>query len=145
MVAAAAFILLAALALWDTTTMTDSDSYVFPRTVAIAMIAFCLLYVVWQLIRPGAADGEAGSGGSTPRRVGLITAMLGSTVLMPWLGFVISGLGAFGAITMVAMYDRWTQRRVLVYPLVGLAIVVGFYALFARLLLVPLPLGTLFE
>jgi len=31
-----------------------------------------------------------------------------------------------------------------VYPLVGLAIVVGFYVLFAKLLMVPLPAGSYF-
>ena len=36
------FILVAVAALWDTTNMADSDSYVFPRAVAIAMIVFSL-------------------------------------------------------------------------------------------------------
>ena len=146
MVMAAVFILIAVIALWDTTTMVDADSYVFPRAVAIAMIVFCLMLIAWDLIRPGPGNGEAAvQGASNVRRVGLVMAMLVSTALMPWLGFLISGFTAFILIMLIAMYDRWTPFRTLVYPLVCAAFVVGFYFLFAELLLVPLPVGSLFE
>ena len=146
MVTAAVFILVAVIALWDTTTMVDADSFVFPRAVAIAMIIFCMLLIVWGLIRPESGNGEASAAGaSTVRRVSLVMAMLVSTALMPWLGFLISGLVAFVSIMFVAMYDQWTPFRKLVYPLVCAAFVVGFYFLFAELLLVPLPVGSLFE
>lgn len=146
MVTAAIFILIAVIALWDTTTMVDADSYVFPRAVAIAMIIFCLLLIAWSLIRPEPGNGEAsGTGASTVRRVSLVVAMLVSTALMPWLGFLVSGFAAFISIMLVAMYDPWTRFRILVYPLVCTAFVVGFYFLFAKLLLVPLPVGSLFE
>jgi len=146
MVTAAVFILIAVIALWDTTTMVDSDSYVFPRAVAIAMIIFCLLLIAWDLIRPAPGNGEASApGASTVRRVSLVLAMLVSTALMPWLGFLVSGFAAFVSIMLIAMYDRWTRFRRLVYPLVCAAFVVGFYFLFAELLLVPLPVGSLFE
>jgi putative tricarboxylic transport membrane protein len=146
MVTAAVFILVAAIALWDTTTMVDADSYVFPRAVAIAMIVFCILLILWGLMRPAPGNGEASAAGaSTARRVSLVIAMLASTLLMPWLGFLISGLAAFASITLIAMYDEWTPFRKIVYPFVCVALVVGFYFLFAELLLVPLPVGSLFE
>ena len=146
MVTAAMFILIAVIALWDTTTMVDADSYVFPRAVAIAMIVFCLLLIAWGLARPASGNVDASvSGGSTLRRVGLVAAMLASTALMPWVGFLLSGLAAFTSIMFIAMYDPWTRLRMVVYPLVCAAVVVGFYFLFAKLLLVPLPVGSLFE
>lgn len=146
MVTAAVFILVAVVALWDTTNMVDADSFVFPRAVAIAMIIFCMLLIAWGLIRPIPGDGEASApGASTTRRVSLVAAMLGSTALMPWLGFLISGFAAFVSIMLIAMYDEWSPFRKLVYPLVCAAFVVGFYFLFAELLLVPLPVGSLFE
>lgn len=146
MVAAAVFILIAAVALWDTTNMVDADSYVFPRAVAIAMIVFCLLLIAWGLVRPAAGNGESSApGASTPRRVGLVLAMLVSSAAMPWLGFLISGFAAFAAIMFIAMYDEWTPFRKLVYPFVCIAVVFGFYVLFADLLLVPLPVGSVFE
>ena len=146
MVTAAVFILIAVIALWDTTNMVDADSYVFPRAVAIAMIIFCMLLIAWGLIRPLPGNGEASAAGaSTIRRVSLVLAMIVSTALMPLLGFLISGFAAFVSIMLIAMYDQWTPFRKLVYPLVCAAFVVGFYFLFAELLLVPLPVGSLFE
>ena len=48
-------------------------------------------------------NGEAGvSGGSTPRRIGLVSAMVISALLMTWLGFLISGVLAFGSIMLLA-------------------------------------------
>ena len=64
---------------------------------------------------------------------------------MPYVGFAVSGLVAFVAIMWFAMYDRWTRFRLIVYPLVGVGIVIGFYTIFAKVLLVPLPTGTLFD
>lgn len=145
MLMAVVFILLAVLALWDTTTMADSDSYVFPRAIATAMIVFSVALIVWSLVRPAPANGEVVAGASTPRRVGLVAAMLLGTALMPYVGFVLSGLAVFAAITLFAMYDPWTRFRTIVYPLVGVAIVIGFYTIFAKVLLVPLPAGPLFE
>jgi hypothetical protein len=84
-------------------------------------------------------------GASTPRRVALVAAMLISTALMPYLGFLISGVAAFAAIMLIAMYDPWTRYRKIVYPLVCVGVVVGFYTMFAKVLLVPLPAGLLFE
>lgn len=146
MITAAIFIFVAVVALWDTTNMVDADSFVFPRAVSIAMIVFCVLLIAWGLIRPQSQNGESSPpGASTVRRVGLVVAMFASTALMPWVGFLISGVVAFASIMLIAMYDRWTRFRMLVYPLVCAAVVVGFYFLFAELLLVPLPVGSLFE
>jgi hypothetical protein len=145
MVVAVVFILLAALSLWDTTTMADADSYVFPRAIAVAMIAFSIALIVWNLVRPSAEKGEAVKGASTPRRIGLVAAMLIGTALMPYVGFMLSGLVVFAAIMWFAMYDRWTRFRLIVYPLVGIGIVTGFYTIFAKVLLVPLPAGLWFD
>lgn len=147
---AVVFILLACLALWDTTTMTDSDSYVFPRAIAAAMIVFCILLIAYNLTR-GVGD-DAGTQAdtsstvtSTPRRVGLVAAMLISSLAMPWSGFLLSGVFAFGAIMLFAMYDPWTPRRRILFPLSALAVVLGFYTLFSKVLLVPLPVGLWFR
>jgi hypothetical protein len=145
MLMAVVFIFVAAFALWDTTNMADSDSYVFPSAVAIAMIVFSIALIVWNLIYPSGSNGETMPGASTPRRVALVAAMLISTALMPYLGFLISGVAAFEAIMLIAMYDPWTRYRKIVYPLVCVGVVVGFYTMFAKVLLVPLPAGLLFE
>ena len=71
--------------------------------------------------------------------------MLVSAAAMPYLGFLISGLGAFVSIMLVSMYEAWSGYRKLVYPLVAVAVVLAFYTIFAKVLLVPLPVGQLFE
>ena len=145
MVMACLFILLAAVSLWDTTTMLDSDSYVFPRAIAIAMILFCLILIVWNLLKPVAEKKEAPTAASTIRRILLVSVMLLSCAFMPWLGFLISGFATFFLLMLVAMYDEWTPKRKLIYPLIAASVVAGFYTLFSKLLLVPLPVGLLFE
>lgn len=142
---AAVLILIGAVAWWDTTTMGDSDSYVFPRAVITTMIAFCLALIVFNLIRPAAKEENGGDTGSYPRRIFLVTVMLFGAGVMPFLGFIISGLMVFAALTWIAMYDPWTRSRLTVYPISGVAIVVGFYLLFSELLSVPLPTGMFFD
>jgi len=140
-------IIIGVIAIWDTTSMIDSDSYVFPRVVAGSMIGLSILFIVKQLVAPSIGrNDEAGSvGGSYIRRACLVVAMVVCALLMPLIGFMLSGILAFMAIMMPAMYDKWTTKLMVIFPLVGVAIVGGFYLVFAELLLVPLPVGTIFE
>ena len=139
------FILVSVIALWDTTHMLDSDSYVFPRAVALAMIGLSLTLIVWNLIKPRIEKKETITGASTVRRVSLVVVMLLSCLAMPWIGFLIPGIITFLLLMYIAMYDEWTLKKKILYPLVAVAIVVGFYSLFGNLLQVPLPVGMLFE
>jgi len=145
MVMACLFILLAVVSLWDTTSMLDSDSYVFPRAIAIAMILFCLILIIWNLLKSVAEKKEVITDASGIRRTLLVGVMLFSCVFMPWLGFLISGFTTFSLLMLVSMYEEWTLKRKLIYPLVAVSVVTGFYTLFSKLLLVPLPIGLLFE
>lgn len=145
MITCAVLILVGIAALWDTTRMNDSDSYVYPRAVAGLMIIFCLFYIGRALIQAPKIQTEsleaqsAQRGGSTVRRVGLIVALFASAFLMPYVGFLISGLATFGVLILISMYDPWTRFRKIVYPLVGVAIVLGFFFLFKSVFMVPLP------
>ncbi len=139
------FILLAAASLWDTTHMLDSDSSVFPRAVAIAMIIFCLILIFWRLVKPRPVKDESVAAASTARRVLLVAVMLGGCLVMPWIGFLIPGMLTFLLLMFIAMYDDWTMKRKILYPLIAVAIVLGFYTVFGNILQVPLPVGSLFE
>lgn len=145
LVMACLFILVAVISLWDTTHMLDSDSYVFPRAIAIAMIIFSVALIVWHLVKPRQKRSDTKTEASTLRRVSLIVVMLGACLLMPWLGFLIPGITTFVLLMWIAMYDEWTTLRLIIYPLIAVAIVLGFYTLFGNILQVPLPVGTLFE
>jgi len=142
--AAAVFILVGALAWWDTTQMSDPDSYVFPRTVILLMVGFSLLLILRNLLRGGGGD-HLSTEGSWPRRLGLVAVMLGGALAMPLFGFLPAGLIVFLAIMLLAMYDPWSGARRIVFPLVGIAVVVAFFVLFGEVLRVPLPVGSLFE
>tara|TARA_Y100000813_G_scaffold193219_1_gene172222 strand:- start:250 stop:732 length:483 start_codon:yes stop_codon:yes gene_type:complete len=142
------FIGIACLVIWDTQSYVDPDSAVFPKTFALVLIAASLAYILqWIFRRTGVQEetGEDTGGGSVIRRVLLIAVMLGGTLAMPVLGFIGSALPVFAALTLVAMYDPWTRFRAIVYPLVGIAVVLGFFYLFREVLQVPLPVGSLFE
>lgn len=139
------FILLSAISLWDTTNMLDSDSYVFPRAIAIALIIFSIMLIVWNLLHPDAEEKQQRQNESTPRRVLIVLLMLLSCFVMPWLGFLLSGVLTFGLLMVVSMYHEWDPRKRIIYPLIAISIVVGFYTLFSKLLLVPLPTGLLFD
>jgi len=143
LIMAVVFIVIGGVTIWDTFDYADEDSYAFPRAIAGAMIVFSIVLITWNFIRPQIPDKTLP--GSTPRRVGLVIAMLGAAFLMPTLGFVLSGLISFGAILGLAMYDPWTRFRLIIYPISGAAIVVGFYVLFSKVFLVPLPVGVLFS
>lgn len=144
-VMACLFIVLGVVALWDTTNMMDSDSSVFPRAIAIVMILLSLALIVWKLIYPAATKNGADERASTLRRIVLVGVMLLSCGLMPWLGFLISGIATYLLLMLVAMYDTWTPLKKIIYPVIAVAVVLGFYGLFAHLLQVPLPTGALFD
>lgn len=132
------------LVIWDSLSYVDRDSAVFPRTFAGVLIAASVAYIVqWLLGRTRAPLAE--HMGSARRRVLLVAVMLAGALAMPWLGFIAAALPVFAALTLIAMYDPWTKFRLAVYPVVGIAIVLGFYFLFTEVLLVPLPVGSLFQ
>lgn len=140
---AVVFILMGALFWWDTTDMSDADSYVFPRSIIVLMIAFSLALIVRNLT-VGARPRQTAEG-SWPRRIGLVVVMLLGALAMPLVGFLPAGIAIFLALLPLAQYDPWTPYRRIVFPLVGIAIVVGFYVLFSETLRVPLPVGSLFR
>jgi len=133
-----------AFAIYDTTGYADPDSAVFPRTVAMGLIAVSSVYLtVWLM---GRADAPTVlERGSWPRRLAFVAVMLIAAFAMPWIGFVPVALASFGLLMMIAMFDAWTLRRAAIYILAGLIIVFGFYGLFGWLLQVPLPRGWLFQ
>jgi len=140
------FILIAVIALWDTTNMMDSDSYVFPRAIAIAMIILNLLLIARKLLNlTNDKEQTRTVGASTFRRVALIIGMLISCMIMPYLGFLLSGIITFIFLMIISMYDEWTIKNKIIYPSTALITVIGFYLLFSKILLVPLPTGVFFD
>ena len=136
---AAIFILIAAIFLIDSRNLADPDSYVFPAAICSVMIALCIGFIVWNLLKPHPDKEATLLPGSTLRRVGLVVLMLASAFIMPYVGFLPAGIGVFAALMVLAMFEPWTWKRALTYALVCVAIVTGFYVIFDIVLLVPLP------
>lgn len=137
------FILVGLIALWDSGHISTWGGYIFPRTLAVLMIALSILLIVRNLV--GFASSEPlPPAGSMTRRLGLVGCMLAAALVMPYLGFILTGVLAYIGIMLFAMYERWTPVRMVLYPIVGVVTVFAFHFLFDTIFLVPLPDGRLF-
>jgi hypothetical protein len=136
---AAIFILIAGIFLIESRNLVDSDSYVFPVAICTAMIAFSIIFIVWNLLKPHPDKEATLVPGSTPRRIGLVALMLLSALIMPYVGFLPAGIGVFAALMVLAMFEPWTWKRAITYVVVCVAVVTGFYVIFDIIFLVPLP------
>lgn len=145
MFCAALFILLGGLCLNETTKMLDPDSYVFPRMIISGLMGLSLLLIgtsLWHPPRPVSVPDSSAGKPSGVRRCLLVVSMMGAALLMPFIGFILSGLGVFMTLMVLANYDPWSKSKVLLFTFVGVAIVVGFYGGFTYLLQVSLPEGS---
>lgn len=136
---AAIFIVIGAIFIAESRNLMDPDSYVFPSAICAVMIVLSTVFIIKNLIYPHPDIDESIVRGSTLRRVGLVGAMMACAFAMPYLGFVPSGLGVFAALTLLAMFEPWTPKRIVAYTLTGIATVTVFYVVFAKVFLVPLP------
>ncbi|TCS63088.1 tripartite tricarboxylate transporter TctB family protein [Varunaivibrio sulfuroxidans] len=141
---AVVFIAMGCLAWWDTYSMSDADSYMFPRAIIVTLILCCLLLIGRNLIWGGGRRGQP-LRGSLWRRAALVLVMLGAALAMPVVGFVPVGLVLFAVSMLLAMFEPWTRKKAIMYPLIGVGVVAMFYALFAMLLNVALPTGVMFS
>ena len=140
MAGAAFFIVMGALALWNSGEFSALGS-VFPRTVATAMILLALAYIAVAWLRPKGVAPQAP--GSTWRRVALMAVFVAWSLLLEPVGFLGTSIAAFVAILVIANYDRWTPRMAVAYGLVGALVLGGLYGIFRFVLQVPLPEGIL--
>ncbi len=127
-----------ALAFYHAKEFTPLGS-VFPRTVAVAMMIFSVVYIAVAVLRPG--EQPAQPAGSTPRRVALVVVLALWSVLLEKVGFLTTSAVAFAAILVIANYDRWTPRRAAVYAASSAIVLGSLYAIFRFVLQVPLPEG----
>lgn len=143
-VGALVFIVVGLVCWWDVRDMPSAQAVVFPKTVIGLMIAFSALLILRNLVGYAAPE-PVGPSGSVIRRVSLLAVMVAATLVMPYVGFVIAALVAYFAIMVLAMYERWTGVRLLLYPVAGVIVVIGFYVIFKEAFRVPLPESTLFD
>jgi putative tricarboxylic transport membrane protein len=116
--------------------MDQPGAAVFPIVVGVilALASLATLREGWQMNRNAQIDLPAGVG--LGRLAGLIGLLLGYVVVLPWLGQIVSSMVFCAVLMRVLSGLGWT--RIVVYSAI---IAIGLYALFVRLLQVPMPLG----
>lgn len=115
---------------------------VFPKVISGLMIFLAGLYLVLAWLKPTPArTHEAGSG---LRRLGVMVTMIVWSLLLEPIGFLPASVIAFAALLLVANFDRWTVRIVLIYAASGIVVLGALYSIFKFALQVPLPQGWLF-
>ena len=112
---------------------------VFPRTIAVVMIAAAVTYIAVSLLRPKRQAPQPA--GSAWRRGALVAVMVAWSLLLEKVGFLTMSVACFCAILVIANYDRWTPRMAAWYALAAALVVGGLYTVFRFVLLVPLPAG----
>ena len=137
LIVSALFVLAGIITLYDTTNYTDSDSQVFPQTVATILIITAAISFITRFLKPS-ADGGFGRG-IWWRRILLVFTMFLTCFAIPVIGFLPAGVIAFAGGLIAAMHDHWTKTNLLLYWGAGAVIMVSFFALFKFVLLVPLP------
>jgi hypothetical protein len=130
------FIAVGAVAVWQAGEFSMLGA-VFPRGIGGLMVALGVLYLV--LFALGRARAVTPLEGSLVRRAGVALVMLGWAFALVPLGFLGSSALAFVLLLALANHERWTARRLLLYPLSGAALLGGLYVLFKIVLAVPLP------
>lgn len=133
------FIILSVVFIWKAQDMSPLGG-VFPTTIAVVTFVSALLRIAFLWLR-GVHSNPERDKGSVSRRVLLVVTMTVWALMMPWAGFVLTGLASFVSLMLIAQHDYWDTRRMLTYLVAGAVLVGLFYGLFALLLNVPLPVG----
>lgn len=133
-----AFGLVAAVALFQVGSL-NAEAAVFPRTIAIGLAVFLVLATIKLLITREV--NETANEGSVARRVSVPVIMLIAVLLVPVLGFGLSGVLMGLALIASAQYERLKAVPMIVLAVSVVAIILLFTFGFRDLLSVPLPKG----
>ncbi|KGF70935.1 TRAP transporter [Hoeflea sp. BAL378] len=134
---ASLFIGLGLVTLQDVSTYSDTDSVVFPTTVAYALIGCSAMVILASWLRPNPDNGFGG--GDWWRRILLVASMIAGCLVMPLAGFLPATAIAFAGGLIAARHEGWDLKSAFVFALSGIFIMAAFYALFRYPLGVPLP------
>lgn len=132
------FGLLSVIAIVQTGSL-NAEAAVFPRTIAIGMLVFVAIAFVRLLLTRSVK--EISSPGSTPRRISVPVIMLGAVLLIPVLGFGLSGALMGLALIASAQYERLKAAPMLILAASVVVVIFLFSFGFKDILGVPLPSG----
>ncbi|MGH7394980.1 MAG: tripartite tricarboxylate transporter TctB family protein, partial [Candidatus Methylomirabilales bacterium] len=112
----------------------------FPTLLGGSLLLLAVLLLLFPPPSPREATAPGGKGLARFGRPGLVMGLLVANALtMEWLGYALSTFAfLLGALTVLG--ERWWPRGLLY----SLAFTAGLYLIFARVLHLRLPVGTLF-
>lgn len=140
-IVAAVLALVAVAALWGATAFSSMGSW-FPTTIAGIMLVASLLVAQRALRGRGRKDRSMARDGALRSGL-LIVVMLAWIGLLETVGFVVTSIAAFLVLAIVANRDPVTVRRVALYVVASVVVVLAFRFLFVDVLSVQLPRGIL--
>jgi hypothetical protein len=132
--------LVAVAALWGAREFSSMGSW-FPNTIAGILLATSLLGI-WRSLRGRGRKDRTMARDGALRSGLLIAVMLAWIAFLEMFGFLVTSIVAFLALALVANRDPLTLRRVAVYVVAAIVIVLAFQYLFVDVLQVQLPKGT---
>lgn len=142
----ALFVVIGVLAYAQTKDMSAMGS-VFPGTLAAALVLLSIMLIAFQIGRRAAPRKTEVLGEAKPssiRRLAIIVAMAIWALLLPSVGFFVTSLVAFLALTAIATFDRPSLRELVFYSASAVVIVGSFHVLMDKVLGLRMPAGLLF-
>ena len=126
------------------------EACIFPRTVMAAMLALAVIYLAQSAVRLArirltGAPPTAAPAHKTPWRpvAVALACVLAYVVVMERLGFYVSGLAFYLAISLLLQREAFTMRSAAVRLSMAAAFMGALYILFNRILAVQVPKGIL--
>jgi hypothetical protein len=136
-------ILLAGLFYFDTTTMVDSDSYVFPRAVILILLIIGSIRLLQDFIAPMKIVRSVIDRNYI--RGFIFVVVMGVAIsLIPYVGFLTAMFMAFFIIMFTSMYESWTKSKLFYYVIIAAVVVTVLYLIFEKIFMVQFPESKLF-
>jgi len=138
---AAIVFILGALVFWSDTGQMQYNGYIFPRLIIIMLIVFSAFMLVQTSSKKEEKKEETAPGDNLKYMSVAVILVLVWIALLNVLGFIVSSVLSLTILTTILEHHATELRRVAFTTSVYIALLVVFWYIFHKLLLVPLPTG----
>jgi putative tricarboxylic transport membrane protein len=138
---AAIVFILGALVFWSDTGQMQYNGYIFPWLIIIMLIVFSAIMFIQTFSKKEEKKEETASGDNFKYMSVAVILVLVWIALLDVLGFIVSSVLSLTILTTILEHQATTLRRVAFTTSVYTALLIVFWYIFHKLLLVPLPTG----
>ncbi|MEO1207741.1 MAG: tripartite tricarboxylate transporter TctB family protein [Pseudomonadota bacterium] len=143
-IAGVVFALLGAYVIWEAQRFGEYGA-VTPVFVGVGLMALSLALIATSLSIPQLIPPVSVPTGSMFTRALLVGLMIIWVALLPYAGFLLSSIIAFGVIAaVVPVVSNWTFRGAVLHAIGAIIVTVLFWFILTAYLNVPLPAGKIF-